>query len=63
MPTDIEMNRLYWIIKGTLMPQHWDDNTKQACYDNFFKRCWYNEESYLHETGFEEAYKERVKNG
>lgn len=59
MVSDKEMNRLYYIIKKRLMPSHWDQETKLACYNDFFKRCWYNEESYIYEEGFEEVYKER----
>jgi len=46
--------RVFWIVKGHF-------NTTEecilSCYDSYFKRCWYNEESYIHEEGFEEAYK------
>ncbi len=27
-------------------------------YDSYFKRLWYNEEAYIHEEGFEEAWKQ-----
>jgi hypothetical protein len=57
MISDKEMNRVYWIIKNRLMPSHWDQKTKLSYYNNFFKRCWYNEE------GFEEVYKERKSSG
>lgn len=33
-----------------------DDQTARECYDSYFKRLWYNEEAYIHEKGFEEAY-------
>ena len=33
-----------------------DDRNAYASYDGYFKRLWYDEESYLKEEGFEEAY-------
>ena len=33
-----------------------DDRNAYASYDGYFKRLWYDEESYLREEGFEEAY-------
>jgi len=48
-----EAYRLFWLVKGHL-------NTTHECildsYDSYFKRVWYNEESYIHEDGFEEAW-------
>jgi len=48
-----EAYRLFWLVKGHL-------NTTHECiidsYDSYFKRVWYNEESYIHENGFEEAW-------
>ena len=45
--------RLFWMVKGHLDVS---EETIFACYDGYFKRVWYNEESYTHEEGFEEAY-------
>jgi|TARA_B110000444_G_scaffold180653_1_gene169409 hypothetical protein len=45
--------RVFWIVKGHF-------NTTEECilncYNSYFKRVWYNEESYLYLDGFEEAY-------
>ncbi len=49
-----EAYRLFWIVKGHF------NATEQCildCYDSYFKRVWYNEEAYIYEEGFEEAYK------
>jgi len=32
-----------------------------SCYDSYFRRCWYNEEAYIHSEGFEQAYEEHLK--
>ena len=42
-----EAYRLFWMIKGRLIPDSWDDNTIKQMYDDFFKRVWYNTEAYL----------------
>ena len=52
-----EAYRLFWIVKGHF------NATEQCildCYDSYFKRVWYNEEAYLHEDGFEEAYQKVI---
>ena len=51
-----EANRLNWIIKGKLIDISWSDT---ETYHSYFKRLWGNNESYIHEDGFEEAYKIR----
>lgn len=51
--------RLFWIIKGHLDAS---EETIFASYDGYFKRVWYNEESWVHEEGFEEAYHEIFPN-
>ena len=54
-----EANRLNWIIKGKLIDTSWSDETVEQTYHSYFKRLWGNNESYIHEDGFEEAYKIR----
>lgn len=48
--------RLFWMVKGHF-------NTTDAviveCYDGYFKRMWYNGESYVHTEGFEEAWEKK----
>jgi hypothetical protein len=56
-----EANRYFWIIKGHLIPQQEPDHIVESYYDNYFKRLWGNNELYLHEDGFEEAYEQRVQ--
>tara|TARA_B100001113_G_C21023502_1_gene584607 strand:+ start:128 stop:271 length:144 start_codon:yes stop_codon:yes gene_type:complete len=36
------------------------DETIRSCYDGYFKRLWYNNEAYIKEEGFEEAYNKKV---
>jgi len=54
-----EANRLNWIIKGKLIDTSWSDIEVEKTYHSYFKRLWGNNEIYLHEAGFEEAYKIR----
>ena len=53
MVTFKEKCRVFYIIKGHL---NVTKPTIEGCYDSYFQRIWYNEESYLWEKGFEEAY-------
>ena len=52
-----EANRLNWIIKGQLIDKSESDKTVEYIYDSYFKRLWNNNENYVHETGFEAAWK------
>jgi hypothetical protein len=54
-----EANRLNWIIKGKLIDRSWSDTEVEKTYHSYFKRLWGNNESYIHEDGFEDAYKIR----
>ena len=56
-----EANRLNWIIKGKLIDISWSDIEVEKTYHSYFKRLWGNNESYIHEAGFEEAYEIRVQ--
>ena len=46
--------RLFYMVKGHLNTTH-DTVMKSA--DGYFRRLWNNNEAYLHEEGFEEAFK------
>jgi hypothetical protein len=52
-----EANRLNWIIKGKLIDRSWSDAEVEKTYHSYFKRLWGNNEIYVHEEGFEEAYR------
>ena len=54
-----EANRFNWIIKGKLIDPSWSDDSVEKTYHLYFKRLWGNNESYLHEEGFDAAYAER----
>jgi hypothetical protein len=56
-----EANRLNWIIKGKLIDTSWSDIEVEKTYHSYFKRLWGNNESYIHEDGFEDAYEQRVQ--
>ena len=49
-----EACRLFWMVKGHL---NTSEETIRSSYDGYFKRLWHNEEGYIKEEGFEEAYK------
>tara|TARA_B100000925_G_C21955205_1_gene450872 strand:- start:663 stop:851 length:189 start_codon:yes stop_codon:yes gene_type:complete len=54
-----EACRLFWMVKGHLGAT---DETILSSADGYFKRLWYNNESYLKIDGFEEAYQKRLDN-
>jgi hypothetical protein len=63
-PEDLkEANRLFWIVKGHLIPQVWSEREIQRVYESYFARIWGNHEAVYHEDGFEQAWQERMKNG
>ena len=47
-----EAYRMFFFIKGHL---NCSQKTALDCYDNYFKRCWYNQEMWIREKAFEEA--------
>jgi len=51
-----QANRLFWMVKGRLVPNSWSDETIQDMVRDYTKRLWYNEEAYIYEEGFEEAW-------
>ena len=51
--------RLFYMVKGHLNTTH-DTVMKSA--DGYFRRLWNNNEAYLHEEGFEEAFKKVLDN-
>ena len=57
--TDIERkeaNRLFWIIKGHLIPEDWSDDDIASISDSYIKRVWGNHEACYREEGFEKAW-------
>ena len=54
-----EANRLFWIVKGHLIPESWKEETIMECYNSYIKRLWGNIEAYQHEIGFEAAWARR----
>jgi hypothetical protein len=51
-----EANRMYWIVKGHLIPTSWSDKEVVGIYHSYFKRLWGNNENYVHESGFSQAW-------
>jgi len=56
-----EANRLFWLVKGHLIPISEPDHIVESYYESYFKRLWNNESQCLevYERGFEAAYKIR----
>lgn len=54
-----EANRMNWIVKGKLIDPSWSDKDIEATYNSYIKRLWGNNENYVHEGGFEKAWKAR----
>lgn len=44
--------KLFWTVKGHLP----GEDTILASANGYFKRLWHDEESYIHEEGWEEAF-------
>ena len=55
-PTLKEAYKMFYSVKGHI---NTSPDTVYSCYDNYFKRRWYNEESYIYEEGFEELWAKR----
>ena len=60
MSVDIkEANKMFYMVKGHLIPDEWSDDDIVKMYDGYFKRMWGNNE-FLHcEEGFDQAWKDR----
>ena len=60
MSTLRDTAKLYWMVKGHIPP--WLHSAPQEeldrIYTSYLHRMWNNEEAYLHEEGFEEAWEE-----
>lgn len=48
---------MMWMVKGTLIPDNWSQKDIDSMRESYFKRLWYNEEAYIYEEGFEDAYR------
>jgi hypothetical protein len=55
-------NRLFWIVKGHLIPDSWDEQTIIEMEKSYFKRLWGNHEAHFHEEGFEKAWEQKYGN-
>ena len=55
-----DANRDYWIVKGHLIPESWQDKDVRSVLDGYFTRIWGNHENVVHEEGFEEVWQARI---
>jgi len=55
-----DANRMFWIVKGHLIPDSWSDEEILKIYDSYFRRMWGNHENCVHEEGFEPAWQEKL---
>jgi len=51
-----EAYRIFFLVKGHLDVT---EETALACYDNYFKRIWYNQEAWVREEKFHIAYENK----
>ena len=51
-----EAYRIFYMVKGHI---DCDEKTARECYDNYFKRCWYNLESWTREQAFLDKWRQR----
>ena len=54
-----EANRLMWMVKGHLIPKEYSEKDIESVLKSYFARLWHNEEAYVNEEGFEEAWEKR----
>lgn len=63
-PTQLkEANRLFWIVKGHLVPSDWSEQDIISMQDSYLRRIWGNHEAAFHEDGFESAWQAKVDKG
>jgi len=52
-----EANRFYWLVKGQLIPESWNEKDIRDTYESYFRRLWGNHERAVYgELGFEAAW-------
>ena len=54
-------NRLFWQVKGHLIPLTWSVSEIRKIEKSYFERLWGNHEAEIHLVGFEDAWKARMK--
>ena len=58
-----EANRLFWMVKGHLIPKTEPDDIVEGYYESYFKRLWNNTERTEYALdGFEELFKKTLDN-
>ncbi len=55
-----EANRLFWMVKGHLIPDNWSDGEIRAILEGYTVRVWGNHENHVHESGFEAAWNRKT---
>lgn len=55
-----EANRIFWIVKGHLIPNQWSESDIQSMHDSYVRRVWGNHEACFHEDGFEDAWNKKT---
>ena len=53
-----EAYRVFFFVKGHL---NCSEQTALESYDNYFKRCWYNQEMWIREEAFEKEYEKKFR--
>jgi hypothetical protein len=55
-----EANKLFWMVKGQLIPDDWSDVQIEQTRTAYFDRLWGNHETCYREDGFEEAWNNKM---
>ena len=55
-----EANKLFWMVKGQLIPDDWSDAQIEQTRTAYFGRLWGNNESCYREDGFETAWNNKM---
>jgi hypothetical protein len=54
-----EANRLFYSVKGSLIPDDYTDEDIEMMYNSYFKRLWGNHEASTRDEKFEELWANR----
>lgn len=52
-------NKLFWMVKGHLIPNSWSYSEIRKMEHSYFERLWHDEEAYIYEDGFDQAWEQR----
>ena len=54
-----EANRVFFAVKGSLIPKEYTTSDIEGMYESYVKRLWGNHEAFIYDDKFEEAWAKR----